>query len=201
MHRDSRNNRGNGSNSQTAARRALLTSICLALLGAGSAALAQAWPAKPIRLVIGFAPGGAADFVARTIADPLGRALGQSVVVENRAGAGSSLAADFVAKAADMDKSVDGKNYYRFAGAFIGLHGWAARAAGLGGAYANIGGNPVAYAGLEVYDAWKSYFMTGQMKGVDTLKTLRPEGNGNLVDKGGQLQLGFSAAEVLRGKL
>jgi tripartite-type tricarboxylate transporter receptor subunit TctC len=61
---------------------------------------AQAWPAaKPIRLVIGFAPGGAADFVARTLSDPLSKALGQSVVVENRAGAGSSLAADFVAKA------------------------------------------------------------------------------------------------------
>jgi tripartite-type tricarboxylate transporter receptor subunit TctC len=58
-----------------------------------------AYPNKPIRLVIGFAPGGAADYVARTISEPLGRALGQAVVVENRAGAGSSLAADFVAKA------------------------------------------------------------------------------------------------------
>ncbi len=82
------------------ARRALLaTTLCLGLLGHGGTALAQAWPAKPVRLVIGFAPGGAADYVARTIADPLGRVLGQSVVVENRAGAGSSLAADFVAKA------------------------------------------------------------------------------------------------------
>jgi len=62
-------------------------------------AQAQAWPSKPIRLVIGFAPGGAADYVARTIADPLGRVLGQTVTVDNRAGAGSSLAADFVAKA------------------------------------------------------------------------------------------------------
>jgi tripartite-type tricarboxylate transporter receptor subunit TctC len=58
-----------------------------------------AYPNKPIRLVIGFAPGGAADYVARTVSEPLGRALGQTVVVENRAGAGSSLAADFVAKA------------------------------------------------------------------------------------------------------
>jgi hypothetical protein len=106
---------------------------------------------------------------------------------------------DYVAKVADMDKA-DGKNYYRFAGAFIGLHGWTTRVAGMGGAYANIGGNPVVYAGYEVYDAWKSYFTTGQMKGIDTLKTLGPEGNGNLVDKGGQLQLGFAAAENLRGK-
>jgi tripartite-type tricarboxylate transporter receptor subunit TctC len=61
---------------------------------------AQSWPAaKPIRLVIGFAPAGAADYVARTISEPLGRALGQTVVVENRAGAGSSLAADHVSKA------------------------------------------------------------------------------------------------------
>ena len=75
--------------------------MALATLCCASAAQAQAqtWPAKPIRLVIGFAPGGAADFVARTLSEPLGRALGQQVVVENRAGAGSSLAADFVAKA------------------------------------------------------------------------------------------------------
>ena len=80
-------------------RPALLGCLLLATLGT-SQAQAQEWPNKTIRLVIGFAPGGAADYVARTIADPLGRALGQSVVVENRAGAGSSLAADFVAKAA-----------------------------------------------------------------------------------------------------
>ncbi len=71
----------------------------LSLLVLAGGAHAQAWPSKPLRLVIGFAPGGAADYVARTIADPLGRVLGQTVTVENRAGAGSSLAADFVAKA------------------------------------------------------------------------------------------------------
>ena len=81
------------------ARHALLATLFLSMAGSGGNALAQAWPSKPIRLVIGFAPGGAADYVARTIAEPLGRVLGQSVVVENRAGAGSSLAADFVAKA------------------------------------------------------------------------------------------------------
>ena len=81
---------------------ALAFSIFFSLSGAlltPGLAHAQAWPTKTIRLVIGFAPGGAADYVARTLADPLGRVLGQSVVVENRAGAGSSLAADFVAKA------------------------------------------------------------------------------------------------------
>lgn len=80
-------------------RRAVLATLLLGLAGASGPVLAQAWPAKPIRLVIGFAPGGAADYVARTIADPLGKLLGQTVTVENRAGAGSSLAADFVAKA------------------------------------------------------------------------------------------------------
>lgn len=68
------------------------------LLAASGGAYAQAWPNKPIRLIVGFAPGGAADYVARAISDPLSRALGQSVVVENRAGAGSSLAAAYVSK-------------------------------------------------------------------------------------------------------
>ena len=74
--------------------------MALILAGACANASAQAYPAKPIRLVVGFAPGGAADFVARAIGEPLGRALGQSIVIENRAGAGSSIAADYVAKSA-----------------------------------------------------------------------------------------------------
>lgn len=78
-----------------------LTLIALLSLAAICAdASAQTYPARPIRLVVGFAPGGAADYVARAIGEPLGRALGQAVVVENRAGAGSSIAADYVAKSA-----------------------------------------------------------------------------------------------------
>jgi tripartite-type tricarboxylate transporter receptor subunit TctC len=59
---------------------------------------AQPYPAKPVRLVVGFAPGGAADFVARTLQEPLSRALAQPIVIDNRPGAGSSIAAEHVAK-------------------------------------------------------------------------------------------------------
>jgi tripartite-type tricarboxylate transporter receptor subunit TctC len=53
-----------------------------------------------VRLVVGFAPGGAADIISRVMNEPLSRALGQSVVVDNKPGAGSSIAAEFVAKSA-----------------------------------------------------------------------------------------------------
>ena len=63
-----------------------------------AAAQPAAYPSKPIRLVIGFAPGGAADYVARTMSDAFGKALGQTVVVDNKPGNGSSIAAELVAK-------------------------------------------------------------------------------------------------------
>jgi len=61
-------------------------------------AFAQDYPSKPLRLVVGFTPGGAADFVARAFQDPLSRALGQPVVVENKPGATQIIGGEYVAK-------------------------------------------------------------------------------------------------------
>ena len=70
-----------------------------AVFFAGSV-LAQAYPSRPVKLQVPFAPGGTTDIVARTIADSLGKALGQSVVVENKAGGGGVVGANETAKAA-----------------------------------------------------------------------------------------------------
>lgn len=78
----------------------IFSTLALLLIACGvQAQPATAYPNKPVKLVVGFAPGGAADHVARTMSEAFGRALGTSVVVENRAGAGSSIAAEMVSKA------------------------------------------------------------------------------------------------------
>jgi tripartite-type tricarboxylate transporter receptor subunit TctC len=77
---------------------ALITGVALVPLG--PAAAAENYPVKPIRLVVGFAPGGANDLVARAIATRLSARLGQQVLVENRAGAGGNVATEQVARAA-----------------------------------------------------------------------------------------------------
>ena len=70
-----------------------------ALLCAAGTVAAQAWPAKPLRLVVPFPPGGGTDLVGRAIAQRLAEQLGQNVVIDNRAGAGGVIGAEHVAKA------------------------------------------------------------------------------------------------------
>ncbi len=79
-------------------RRAIMLASATAVLGVPYAARAQP---GVIRIVVGFPPGGTLDFVARTIAQPLGKELGQSVIVENRPGANGTMAADYVSRSPD----------------------------------------------------------------------------------------------------
>jgi len=86
---------------QFASRRQWLASTALSLL-ALSPALGWAqsnWPSKAIKIVVPYAPGGANDILARVVAEKLAPALGQSVVVENRAGAGAAIGTEYVARA------------------------------------------------------------------------------------------------------
>ena len=75
------------------------TLFTLGLLGAGATSAQDRWPSKPVRIVVPFAPGGSTDVVARMVGQKLSVLWGQTVVVENRAGAGGNVGADLVAKA------------------------------------------------------------------------------------------------------
>ena len=81
-------------------RRPLLAVVALALAGATPLAFAQAYPAKPVRLIVPFAPGGTTDIVARVVAEKVNAALGQTMVVENKAGGGGSVGATEIARSA-----------------------------------------------------------------------------------------------------
>ena len=80
--------------------RAARAALLLAFASLAFAAHAQAWPAKPLRIVVAYPPGGVSDAVARAIGEKLATQLGQSVIVENKGGASGSIGMDAVAKAA-----------------------------------------------------------------------------------------------------
>lgn len=78
---------------------AALATAFLALVAVSSTAGAQSFPSKPVALVVPYSPGGSADILARAVGQKLGEKLGQTVVVENKAGAGTAIGARFVAEA------------------------------------------------------------------------------------------------------
>ena len=77
-----------------------LVSVALALATTGLAHGDDTWPSRPIRFVVPFGPGGSNDIVARAVAEATGKVLGQTIIIENKPGAGSALGAEYVAKSA-----------------------------------------------------------------------------------------------------
>ena len=75
-------------------------SIALCLFGFAQLAGAQSWPTKPIKFVVPYPPGGGTDVIARIMQEPIGQALGQQIIIDNRGGAGGSIGSDIVAKSA-----------------------------------------------------------------------------------------------------
>ena len=73
--------------------------VAAALILTSASVSAQTYPSRPMRMIVPFAPGGVADIVARIVGQKMGDTLGQTVVIDNRAGAGGSIAGEIVAKA------------------------------------------------------------------------------------------------------
>jgi tripartite-type tricarboxylate transporter receptor subunit TctC len=81
-------------------RRSFIAGAAVSALSAGCPALAQSWPSRPIMAIVPFPPAGNVDITARLIADPVSKALGQTMVVDNRPGAGGNIGNEVVAHAA-----------------------------------------------------------------------------------------------------
>jgi tripartite-type tricarboxylate transporter receptor subunit TctC len=134
--------------------------LCAALLVPASAALAQGYPARPIRLVVPYPPGGNVDITARIISPGLTEQLGQTIVVDNRSGAGGNLGAGLVAKA-----TPDGYTL-------------------LMGSSGPLAINPIVYAKRMPYDSVKDFapvsrvhvvplvLLASNKSGIDSVKTL-----------------------------
>lgn len=90
----------------TLPRRSLLTAALAATCLASSAFAAGPWPSKTLHLIVGFPAGSSPDLTARALAEPLEKALGQTIIVENKVGAGGNIAGEYVAKADDHTFSV-----------------------------------------------------------------------------------------------
>ena len=78
--------------------RCLAIAVAMAAATYAASAAAEDWPSKPIRIMVGFGAGGGTDVATRIVAEPLGEVLGQRIVVENKPGAGGTIAGDLVAK-------------------------------------------------------------------------------------------------------
>jgi tripartite-type tricarboxylate transporter receptor subunit TctC len=144
-----------------------LVTLCAGLLYVASAALAQNYPSRPIRLVVPYPPGGNVDITARIITPGLGELLGQTIVVDNRSGAGGNLGAALVAKA-----TPDGYTL-------------------LMGSSGPLAINPIVYAKRMPYDPLKDFapvslvhvvplvLLASNKSGIDSVKTLLDRAKAN----------------------
>jgi tripartite-type tricarboxylate transporter receptor subunit TctC len=138
-------------------RRAFTALAASGLLGAGTARASLPWPSKPLRIVVPFAAGISPDVVSRLLAEPLGKALGQPVVIDNRAGAAGIIGAEVAAKSPP-----DGYTLFMAVNSIVGI-------------------NPHVYARLP-YDTFRDFAPVTQVVRVPYVLVTGPNGIGSLQD-------------------